>query len=44
MVDGKFDSNTNDKIAEIVKKAKYWGEFIEGFYKRNGKIFVTVGS
>lgn len=42
---GKFDIEAvKPLIADIVEKAGYWGEYIEGFCKRDGKFHVEIGS
>jgi hypothetical protein len=40
---GQWAADTERKILRTVSKT-YWGTFIEGFYKKNGKIYVTMGS
>jgi len=40
---GMWTKDTEDKILEIVSYS-YWGVYIEGFYRKNGKIYVTMGS
>jgi len=43
--DGKFNiPQAKVSIGEIVEKAGYWGNFIERFYRRNGKFEVSMGS
>lgn len=43
--DGKFDIiQASLAIGDIVEKAGYWGNFIERFYRRNGKFEVSIGS
>lgn len=44
VIDGKFTDSTHDAIMDMVKKAGYWGDFIEGFVKRGGKFRVIMGS
>ena len=43
IVDGRWAPETHRDILEMVGKT-YWGEFVEGFYKKDGKMFVTMGS
>ena len=40
---GQWAADTEQKILRMVSES-YWGTFIEGFYKKNGKIYVTMGS
>ena len=43
--DGKFNiENAKPAIQNIVEQAEYWGTFIEGFRKKEGKIYVCIGS
>lgn len=44
VIDGKFTSDTYDSIMQMVEAAGYWGDFIEGFVKRDHKIRVIMGS
>ena len=43
VVDGRWAPETHRDILDMVFKT-YHGEFVEGFYKKNGKLFVTMGS
>jgi hypothetical protein len=43
VTDGRWDSQTERQIIGLVSKT-YWGDFVEGFYKRDGKIHVVMGS
>ena len=40
---GQWARDTEQKILDLVRKS-YWGAFIEGFAKRNGRIEVIMGS
>jgi hypothetical protein len=40
---GQWAADTERKILKMVSET-YWGTFIEGFYRKNGKIYVTMGS
>ena len=40
---GQWAADTEQKILRMVSDS-YWGTFIEGFYKKNGKIYVSMGS
>ena len=43
--DGKFNiENAKPAIQNFVEQAGYWGTFIEGFRKKEGKIYVSIGS
>lgn len=44
VANGMFEVDTEDRILMMVDKAGYWGKYIEMFYKKNGKIFVAIGS
>ena len=41
---GEFAEDTEARIETIVKKAGYWGEFIEGFEMTERGIEVWIGS
>lgn len=43
VVDGRWAPETHRDILEMVGKT-YWGEFIEGFERRDGKLHVLIGS
>ena len=43
--DGKFNiEQAKVAIGGAVEKDGYWGQFIERFYRRNGKFEVSMGS
>jgi len=45
VINGKFDINkVIPLIKYIVEEDEYWGTFIEGFHKKDGKFFVCIGS
>jgi hypothetical protein len=42
---GEFQSTTDNLIGNAVKRAGYWGEYIEGFFfNDDGQIEVVIGS
>lgn len=41
--DGKFEVDVENKILDMTKK-HYHGQFIEGFYKKDGLMYVIMGS
>ena len=45
VVNGKFNiAKAKEAIGEAVDLAGYWGCYIEGFSRRNGKYVVEIGS
>jgi hypothetical protein len=44
VIDGKFTESTYDSIMQMVEESGYWGDFVEGFVKRDHKIRVIMGS
>ena len=45
VINGKFDiAKAKRSIGEIVELAGYWGSYIEGFSRKNGKFQVDIGS
>lgn len=44
VVDGKWAPNTKERIEKLVRDVGYWGDFIEGFTMRGGRIEVNIGS
>ena len=44
VVNGQFAPTAHDQLLAIIAKDGYWGTFIEGFSKENGKLVVVVGS
>lgn len=42
---GMFDIDTIDQdIMRIVRKTGYWGSYVEGFFKKDDKLYVGIGS
>ena len=41
---GMFTDDAENSIFNAVEADGYWGTFIEGFFRKNGKIHVTIGS
>lgn len=45
IINGHFDNSVIcNQLEKIIKHTGYWGTFIEGFYKKNDKLRVMVGS
>lgn len=43
VVDGRWAPETHRDILDMVEKT-YWGLYVEGFERRNGKMHVLMGS
>ena len=39
-----FEEGTEERILNLIKESGYWGVYIEMFYKKNGKLYVGMGS
>jgi len=44
VVNGMFEDGTEQRILDLIKQSGYWGIYIEMFTKKNGKLFVEMGS
>jgi hypothetical protein len=44
VVNGMFDIHAEYNILNLIKESGYWGVYIEMFYKKNGKLYVGMGS
>jgi len=45
IIDGMFNKDSIDiDIMYIVRQTGYWGSYVEGFYKHNNKLYVSIGS
>ena len=45
VTNGKFNiAKAKETIGEAVELDGYWGQYIERFYRRNGKFEVAIGS